>query len=81
MMTATIVERIKKRDGRIKRFDPQKIKIAIDSAFQATYNMSKEQEANELMEKVVEKLNQEGKKTQEGKKQDLIVNRLQSFLE
>ena len=64
-MTATIVERIKKRDGRIKRFDPQKIKIAIDSAFQATYNMSKEQEANELMEKVVEKLNQEGKKTQE----------------
>lgn len=64
-MTATVVERIKKRDGRIKKFDPEKIKVAINSAFQATYNMSKETEAHELMEKVVAKLDLEGKKTQE----------------
>lgn len=61
----TSVEKIKKRDGRIKKFDAEKIKNAINSALQATYNLDKSSEAEDLTEKVVAILNKEGKNTQE----------------
>ena len=60
-----IVEKIKKRDGRIRKFDPMKIQNAINSAFKATYNLDKSSDAKDLTDKVIEKLNAEGKKTQE----------------
>lgn len=34
---AAAIERMRKRDGRVVRFDPEKIALAINKAFIATY--------------------------------------------
>lgn len=60
-----IVEKIKKRDGRIRKFDPAKIQNAINSAFEATYKIDKSSEAKDLADRVVDKLDAEGKKITE----------------
>ncbi len=60
-----LIERIKKRDGRIKKFDSTKIQNAINAAFEATYKLDRQETAKDLAMKVVDLLEKEDKKTQE----------------
>lgn len=60
-----VIEQIRKRDGRIKDFDPDKIKTAINSAFKSTYKTNQEESATKLTEEVVKKLDLENKKIQD----------------
>lgn len=60
-----VIEQIRKRDGRIKDFDPDKIKTAINSAFKSTYKTNQEESATKLAEEVVKKLDLENKKIQD----------------
>ena len=57
---AAAIERMRKRDGRVVRFDPEKIALAINKAFIATYKPDQEETARKLSEEVVALLEVEG---------------------
>ena len=58
--TATVIERIRKRDGREVPFDITKITGAIESAFSATQGAARPDEAVKLSQRVLDVLNGEG---------------------
>jgi len=60
-----IIEKLKKRDGRLVSFDKVKITQAITKAFEATYKPGHEDAAAELTDEVVSILEQEGNPTPE----------------
>ncbi len=57
---AGTIQRMQKRDGRVVRFDPEKIAVAINKAFAATYKPDEEETARKLAEEVVSILEVEG---------------------
>ena len=54
------IEKIKKRDGRLVDFDREKIAVAINKAFEATYKPGHEATARALTDEVVSALETEG---------------------
>lgn len=60
-----IVTQIRKRDGRLKEFDPDKIKNAISAALVSTHKLNQDDSANAVTKIVVSKLEEEGKPIQE----------------
>lgn len=60
-----LIEKIKKRDGRIVEFDPDRIQKAIQSALDSTHESTKETIASQLTRAVVDTLESENKEVQE----------------
>ena len=57
------IEKLKKRDGRLVDFDKEKIAVAINKAFAATYKPGQEEVARRLADEVVSILEVEGDST------------------
>jgi len=59
------IHQIRKRDGRLKEFDPSKIENAINSALISTHKLNSEESAKSLTNSVIEKLKNEEKEIQD----------------
>ena len=59
------IHQIRKRDGRLKEFDPSKIENAINLALVSTHKLNSEESAKSLTNSVIEKLKNEEKEIQD----------------